>query len=143
MGIFSFVVNKDICKFSTTINIQEQYNSMFNLPKKFVNMCVKVQEDFKILKINHDKLLFINKNIKLFDNNLLAITSSTLKLKTYYMYYKYYAIDKVLNYSMIILTSFSLIFIFYILKYMGLLKLFSSHDYFITKIYGDSVALSK
>ena len=44
-----------------------------------------------------------------------------------------------------ILTLFSVIFIFFFLIYVGLLKLFSSHDYFITKIYGDlnSIALSK
>ena len=144
MSLFSFVANKDIYKFSTSINIQEQYSSMFNIPKNFINMCVKVQEDFKILKIiNHDKLLFINNNIESFDNNLFATLSSPLKLKTYYVYYKCHILDKVSNFSTGILTLFSVIFIFYILRYVGLLKLFSSHDYFITKIYGDCIALSK
>lgn len=146
MSLFSFVTNKNIYKFSNSINIQEQYSSMFNIPKNFINMCVKVQEDFKILKIiNHDKLLFINNDIESFNNNLLATLSSPLKLKTYYMYYKCHILDKVSNCSAGILTLFSVIFIFYILRYVGLLKLFSSHDYFITKIYGDlnSIALSK
>jgi len=146
MSLFSFVTNKNIYKFSNSINIQEQYSSMFNIPKNFINMCVKVQEDFKILKIiNHDKLLFINNDIESFNNNLLATLSSPLKLKTYYMYYKCHILDKVSNCSTGILTLFSVIFIFYILRYVGLLKLFSSHDYFITKIYGDlnSIALSK
>ncbi|MBO7611994.1 MAG: hypothetical protein J6T23_07285 [Elusimicrobia bacterium] len=137
------MINKDVYNFSNTVSIQEQYSSMFNIPKNFINMCIKVQEDFKILKVNHDKVLFIDKNIEFFDNNLLATISSPLKLKTYYMYYKCRILDNISNYSTGILALFSVIFIFYILRYVGLLKLFSSHDYFITKIYGDSIALSK
>ena len=143
MSLFSFVTDKTVYNFSNTLNIQDQYSSMFNIPKNFVNMCIKMQEDFKILKVNHDKLFFIDKNSETFNNNLLATLSSPLRLKTYYTYYECRIFDKVSDYSVGILTLFSVIFIFYILRYVGLLKLFSSHDYFITKIYGDSIALSK
>ncbi len=144
MSFFSFVMEKDIYNFSNTVSVQEQYTLLFNLPKDFVDVCVKIQDDLKILKVNNNKALFFNKDVNCFFNDFFATISSPLKLKTYYMYYRYCAIDKVSNYSTGILTLFSVIFIFYILRYVGLLKLFSSHDYFITKnIYLNSIALSK
>jgi hypothetical protein len=144
MSFFSFVMEKDIYNFSNTVSVQEQYTLLFNLPKDFVDICVKIQDDLKILKVNHNKVLFFDTDLNYFFNDFFATISSPLKLKTYYMYYKCHILDKVSNYSTGILTLFSVIFIFYILRYVGLLKLFSSHDYFITKnMYLNSIALSK
>ncbi|MBR3655446.1 MAG: hypothetical protein IKN62_08500 [Elusimicrobia bacterium] len=144
MSLVSFASEKSHINSSITVNIQEQYKSMFNLPKNFINMCVKVQEDFKILKINNSKLFFIDKDVEFFNNNLFATLSSPLKLKTYYIYDKTCIIDRISNYSNGAFILFAVIFIFYILRYVGLLKLFSSSDYFITKN-GDlkSITLSK
>ena len=128
-GIFSFISEKDNYAFSNAVNIQEQYNMLMSIPKDFIDMCVKVQNDFKILKTNNEVNLFFNKNNYCFNNTLPAILTSSLKLKIYYLYSKITNIEKVRECSNNIFMLFSLILIFYILRYVGLLKLFSSHDY--------------
>ena len=88
MSFFSFVMEKDIYNFSNTVSVQEQYTLLFNLPKDFVDICVKIQDDLKILKVNHNKVLFFDTDLNYFFNDFFATISSPLKLKTYYMYYK-------------------------------------------------------
>jgi hypothetical protein len=134
INLSSFLSEKNIYDSSTAINIQQQYNMLVSIPKDFIDMCVKVQNDFKILKTNNEVNLFFNKNVRYFNNNVLAILASPLKLRISYLYTKVTAIEKVIEYSNNIFVLFSLIFIFYILRYVGLLKLFSSYDY-INKTY--------
>lgn len=120
---------KNIYVSSNAINVQQQYNMLVSIPKDFIDMCVKVQDDFKILKTNQEISLFFNKTISCFNNNVLAILASPLKLRISYFYTKIIDIDKISEHSNNIFMLFSLILIFYILRYVGLLKLFSSYDY--------------
>ena len=127
---------KNIYVSSNAINVQQQYNMLVSIPKDFIDMCVKVQDDFKILKTNQEISLFFNKTISCFNNNVLAILASPLKLRISYFYTKIIDIDKINEHSNNIFMLFSLILIFYILRYVGLLKLFSSYDYINKKYAG-------
>lgn len=133
-GIFSFISEKDNYAFSNAVNIQEQYNMLVSIPKDFLDMCVKVQNDFKILKTNKEVNLFFNKSLCCLNNNMPAVLTSPLKLRISYLYNKSDTIEKAKEYSNNIFMLFSLILVFYILRYVGLLKLFSSYDY-TNKIY--------
>ena len=136
ISFVSFVTENGNTALSNPINIQEQYTLLFNLPKDFVDMCVKIKDDLKILKVNRSKNLFFNADKSFFSNGLFATLTSPVRLKTFYIYEKTCILNKVLNYSKIFLILFSILFIFYILRYVGLLKLFSSHDYTGNKQYG-------
>lgn len=136
ISFFSFVTENSTATLSNTINIQKQYTLLFNLPKDFVDICVKIKDDLKILKVNHNKNLFFNTDESFFSNGLFATLTSPVRLKTFYIYEKTCVLNKVHNYSKIFLILFSILFIFYILRYVGLLKLFSSHDYINNKQYG-------
>jgi hypothetical protein len=133
-GIFSFISEKDNYAFSNAVNIQEQYNMLVSIPKDFLDMCVKIQNDFKILKTNKEVNLFFNKSLCCLNNNMPAVLTSPLKLRISYLYNKSDTIEKAKEYSNNIFMLFSLILVFYILRYVGLLKLFSSYDY-TNKIY--------
>ncbi|GEM_PF-4788519 len=135
MSLFSFVANKNIHSLSNIINIQDQYSLFFNIPKDFVDICVKIQDDLKIFKVRHSNNLFFNNDISYFFNDFLATLTNQLRLKTYYTYEKAYTFDKICNYQNFFLILFSILFIFYILRYVGLLKLFNAHDYTNIKQY--------
>ena len=137
ISFFSFVSEEGTCNISNAINIQEQYTLLFNLPKDFVDICVKIKDDLKILKVNCAKNLFFNSDNSFSDNSLFATLTTPLRLKTFYVYEKACIANKIIIYSKIFLMLFSILFIFYILRYVGLLKLFSSHDYTNIKQYGD------
>lgn len=132
-SIFSFVTEKS-SGISSAVTIQEQYNMLVSIPKDFLDMCVKVQNDFKILKTNKEVNLFFNKSLCCLNNNMPAVLTSPLKLRISYLYNKSDTIEKAKEYSNNIFMLFSLILVFYILRYVGLLKLFSSYDY-TNKIY--------
>ena len=121
---------------NNVINIQQQCDMLVSIPKEFIDMCVKVQDDFKILKTNQGINLFFNKGINNFNNNVFVILTNPLKLKVSYFYTKATIIEKTSKYSNDIFMLFSIFLIFYILRYVGLLKLFSSYDYIITKYRG-------
>ena len=135
-SIYSFCIVKDNFSTYNTITIQEQYNMLIGIPKDFLDLCVKIQDDFKLFKTNQEVNLFFNKDINVFNNNVLAILTNPLKLKKSYFYTKAIFIEKVNEYSNNIFMFISIILIFYILRYVGLLKLFSSYNYINKKSKG-------
>ena len=134
---YSFISEKtDYTNSNNIINIQDQYNMLVSIPKDFIDMCIKVQDDFKILKNNQVINLFFNKEINTFKNNMLAILTNPLKPRISCFYTKPVSVEKINKCSNNIFMLFSLILIFYILRYVGLLKLFSSYDYINKKYIG-------
>ena len=125
MSLFSFVTDKTIYNFSNTVNIQEQCSMLINMPKEFVNICVKVGCDIKTLVNSENKVQYIFTDNYKFDQTPIALIYSTTKIKVIKSITEY----RNLLFSFIN-TSIKIfvipIIIFYLLCYIGLLRLFGS-----------------
>ena len=141
VSFFSFVcgtVNYSLSDYD--FNVEQQYNLIVSLPKDFVNMCIKLTEDFKKINTKSDNVLYLRQNvINSFENILFATLSNPLKLKTFYIYGKKIPLINIAfkNGFFILLT---IIFMFYMLRYIGLLRLFNSYNYNVE--YFEKLALS-
>lgn len=111
--------------FSTQIlDIQKQYDMLIGMPKNFISICIKLREDFELLRIKENKVLFFNKDTNLYQNLLHISILNPSKLKYYFVSIKnfnnYFPLSQINK----ILYLFLLFIIFYLIKYIGLLKLF-------------------
>ncbi len=107
-------------------DVEKQYNLIVNLPKDFVNMCIKVTEDFKKINTKTNDFLYLTKSNKdMFASSFLATLSKQLKFKTFYFLSKY-PHNENLSTGNSVFVLLSVFLIFYMLQYIGLLKLFNS-----------------
>ena len=134
-SIYSFILEKDTFAVSNTINIQDQYNMLVNIPKNFISICVKVGYDIKTFANSQNKKQYIFADNYKFDQTPIALIYSITKLKILKNINNY---KKVLfNFTNISLKAFIVpIIIFYLLCYIGLLRLFGSISVLLLQIKG-------
>lgn len=134
-SIYSFILEKDTFAVSNTINIQDQYNMLVNIPKNFISICVKVGYDIKTFANSQDKKQNIFADNYKFDQTPIALIYSVTKLKILKNINNYTKL--LFNFINISLKPFIIpIVIFYLLCYIGLLRLFGSISTLLLKING-------
>ncbi len=119
------MLEKNSLSCSNIVDVQEQYSMLINMPKEFVNICVKVSCDIKTLANSENKVQYIFADNYKFDQTPIALIYSTTKLKV---------IKSITEYQNLLFsfinTSIKIfvipIIIFYLLCYIGLLRLFGS-----------------
>lgn len=132
-NVFSFISEKNNCVISNTVNIQEQYNMLVNMPKNFISICVKVGYDIKTFANFKDKSQMIFAKSYKFDQTPTALIYSVIKLK---------ALKSINNYKKLLFNFIKIslkmliipIIIFYLLCYIGLLRLFGSMNTLLPKV---------
>ena len=126
---------------SNIVDIQDQYNMLVSIPKDFIDMCIKIKKDFNLLRTKENYTLFFNKNMDLYENLSFISILNSLKLKLYFTYTKTFNKDfSLYNFNNLLCIAL-LFFLFYLIKYIGLLRLFSTLKYRIK--YGMNFILSK
>jgi len=126
INAFSVLLEKDNYLNSTNvIDINSQCSMLVNIPKDFVNMCVKIQSEMQIFTSSVNKIQNIVTDTSSDFNQQLAVTSSILKLN-FARNIKEYSFNYLLNNMMVLLKLLIIpLFIFYLLFYIGLLRLFN------------------
>ena len=110
---------------SSIVDIQDQYSMLINMPKEFVNICVKVSYDIKALTSSTNKTQYIFADNCKFDQTPIALIYSTTKLKIIKSISEYQ--NLLFNFINTSIKIFVIpIIIFYLLCYIGLLRLFGS-----------------
>ena len=139
ISFFSYITNQNTCKISNILDIQEQCNMFVNLPKDFLDVCVKVSLDIKSFNVS------TNKKQSLFPDNYsfyqipVALICSVLKSKI--VKNSSFNITNFVDFTNISLNKlFSVAIVFYLLFYIGLLFLFSSMNLLLLK---NSICLKK
>ena len=122
-SVFSFIFEKN--NYKVSINIQEQYNMFVNLPKNFIGICVKVGYDIKTFTNSQNKKQNIFGNNYKFDQTPIALIYSTTKTKVVKNLWEYNNLLFTLK-NIYIIRFIIPIIIFYLLCYIGLLRLFGS-----------------
>lgn len=140
IGVYSFFAQKSI-NGNENINLQYQCNVIVNIPKNFINMCVKVSQEINSFNTITDNISNIKaeKNNN-FTGNEFAIMINFSKLKIIKTFY-----DKIFNniglsYGTNIYYLLMIILMFYIIGYIGLLRLFNDSLYY-HKFFGKTVKL--
>ena len=139
-NVFCFISENNNNSISNAINIQDQYNMFIGIPKDFLNICIKIKDDFSLLKIRENKVLYFNKNINFYNDFGIESILNSYKLKFYFIFTRTFKENISLFKLNNLLSAFLLFFIFYLIKYIGLLKLFSALT--ITKQYKNFLILS-
>lgn len=120
-----FIFEKDFFSFSKIASIQEQCSLLVNVPKEFVDICIKVSCDVKSFTVLQDKKLYILDNVYEFVQIPCILACSIKNLKVIKCVYEYN--NLLVNYIKICAKMFYIpIVIFYLLCYIGLLCLFES-----------------
>lgn len=124
-NLFSFIVEKNTYSFSNVVAVQEQCSMLINMPKIFVDMCTKVSSELQFLCSSSNKIQNIVATNFNFCDCQIALNCSPLKLKAIKnkdLYFSYL----VTNIQILIKFIVFSFLIFYLLCYLGLLRLFSS-----------------
>ncbi len=128
-GIVSLLKNTDIRV--DGISVSSQYRFVKNVPKEFVNLCVNVSRDISNFNIlSRDVLnLTAQKNMNGI-SDAAALMVSGFKLKTIKVIEKFSVSNMNLHYgSANIFYLFMIILIFYLIGYIGLLRVFNDIFY--------------
>ena len=124
-NFYSFLMEKKSLNCLNIVDVQQQYNMLINVPKEFVNICVKVCYDIKLLANLESKKQYIFADNYNFNQKPIALIYSITKLKTIKNFAKYK--NLLFNFmTKLIKISIVSILIFYLLCYIGLLRLFGS-----------------
>lgn len=127
------MLNKNSLNCSNIVDIQDQYSMLINMPKEFVNICIKVSYDIKSLAGSANKTQYIFADNYKFDQTPIALIYSTTKLKVIKSITEYQNI--LFNFINTSIKVFVIpIIIFYLLCYIGLLRLFGSISLFLSLI---------
>jgi len=127
------MLNKNSLSCSNIVDIQDQYSMLINMPKEFVNICIKVSYDIKALAGSANKTQYIFADNYKFDQPPIALIYSTTKLKIIKTITEYQNI--LFNFITTSIKVFVIpIIIFYLLCYIGLLRLFGSISLFLSLI---------
>lgn len=124
-NFFSFITEKNTYNVSIVVDVQEQCNMLINIPKNFVDMCTKVSSELKFLCSSSDKIQNIVATNFNFCDYQIALNSSPLKLKIIKIKDNSYCSYLVANIQILIKFIVFSFLIFYLLCYLGLLRLFS------------------
>ena len=124
-SIYSFFIDKNNLNVYDTINIQEQCSMLVNIPKNLINICVKVSYDIKSFATAENKKQSIVSDNYKFDQAPIALMVSTMKTKVAKNLCEYR--NLLFTFENVSLQKFIIpIIIFYLLYYIGLLRLFGS-----------------
>ncbi len=127
------MLNKNSLSCSNIVDIQDQYSMLINMPKEFINICIKVSYDIKALADSANKTQYIFADNYKFDQTPIALIYSTTKLKIIKSITEYQNI--LFNFINTSIKVFVIpIIIFYLLCYIGLLRLFGSISLFLSLI---------
>lgn len=138
MTAYSFVIEKNSAGYNN-INIQSQCNVIVNIPKDFVNMCVKVGQEmnsFNTITNKFSNILAQDKNN--FSGSQFALMLNNLKLKTIKPIQNRTFNNIPIPVGTNIYYLFMIILIFYMVGYIGLLRLFNDslykNNYFVKSL---------
>ena len=109
------------------VSIGSQYNFVKNAPKDFVNLCVNISKEAGLFNIIREKSSNItaDKNLKNFTDEFL-LTTSGFKFKSAKMTERVFANGGInISQGSIIFYLFMVILIFYLIGYIGLLRVFN------------------
>ncbi|MFA7074079.1 MAG: hypothetical protein WC234_02685 [Endomicrobiaceae bacterium] len=113
------------------INIQYQCNVIVNIPKNFINMCVKVSQEMNSFNAVNDNFVNIKaKKNNNFSENEFALMANFSKFKIIKAFYDRIFDNIGLSYGTNIYYLLMIILIFYIIGYIGLLRLFNDSLYY-------------
>lgn len=129
-NMFIFLQEQDISNISN-VDLYNQYKAFSLMPKNFVNMCIKINDELQMFNPLNDKVQnIVNDNKNKFCDTNVALIGSVFKLK----------VLKVLNYpcffqqisvfKQIILSLIFIVFIYYLITYIGLLYMFKGFNYY-------------
>ena len=127
------MVKKNSLTCSNIVDIQEQYNMLINMPKDFVNICIKVSYDIKTLANSVNKTQYIFADTYKLEQIPIALIYSNIKLKVIRAVVEYQnLLFNIINSSIKIFVI--PIILFYLLCYIGLLRLFGSVSFLSLKL---------
>lgn len=126
ISAFSFVFNNTNMQLEG-INISSQYKFVKNAPKDFINLCVNISKDTSLFNITSEKFTNIvaDKNFKdLTDNSILMV--SGFKFKSVKIVERVFINNNIdVSQGTNIFYLFLIILIFYLIGYIGLLRVFN------------------
>jgi len=128
-GAVSLLKKTDICV--DGISVSSQYKFVKNAPKEFVNLCVNVSRDISNFNVLSRDILNLTaqKNINGI-SDAAALMVSGFKLKTVKMLERFSVSNINLHYgSANMFYLFMIILIFYLIGYIGLLRVFNDVFY--------------
>ncbi len=130
VAAYSLFSQKNI-ELSDNINLQYQCNVIVNIPKNFINMCVKVSRDMKNFNTTSDNFSNLTaSNNNNFNENRFALPVNYSKIKTIKPVYEKIINTIIFSQGTNVYYLFMIILMFYIIGYIGLLRLFNDSAYY-------------
>lgn len=123
---FSFIFQNTDINFEA-VNIGSHYNFVKNAPRDFVNLCVNIGKETQLFNISQEKISNITaaKTLTNFTGEIFLITSvfkfKTVKITERILFYSDFAVNHGTN----MFYLFMIILIFYLIGYIGLLRVFN------------------
>ena len=109
------------------INISSQYKFVKNVPKDFINLCVNISQDTSLFNIISEKFtnIIADKNLKnIVDDAVLMVSNFKFKsVKNFERVFIKNSVDD--SQGTNIFYLFMIILIFYLIGYIGLLRVFN------------------
>ncbi|MFA6914610.1 MAG: hypothetical protein WCQ83_05375 [Endomicrobiia bacterium] len=129
MSAYSFIVEKNSTSYNN-INLQSQCNVIVNIPKDFINMCVKVGQEMNSFNTIANKFSnILAKEKSNFSGSKFALILNNSKLKTIKPTQNRTFNNIPIPVGTNIYYLFMVILIFYMVGYIGLLRLFNDSLY--------------
>lgn len=126
ISVFSFVFHNTNMQLEG-INIGSQYKFVKNVPKDFVNLCVNISKDTSLFNIISEKFTNIVENKKFKDiTDSSALMVSGFKFKSVKMIERVFVNNNIdVSQGSNVFYLFLVILIFYLIGYIGLLRVFN------------------
>ena len=128
-NMFVFLQEQDISNISN-VDLYNQYKAFSLMPKKIVNMCVKINDELQMFNpLNNKVQNIVNDNKNKFCDTNVALIGSVFKLKILKILNYPYFFQQILIFKQLILSLIFIVFIYYLITYIGLLHMFKDFNY--------------
>lgn len=123
-----FLQEQDISNISN-VDLYNQYKAFSLMPKKIVNMCVKINDELQMFNpLNNKVQNIVNDNKNKFCDTNVALIGSVFKLKILKILNYPYFFQQILIFKQLILSLIFIVFIYYLITYIGLLHMFKDFN---------------